>query len=60
MTDTLQAPTRVQVLTESRWRSRSMLAWGGLLVGVVALQVAFSRVEAFPGALGHGHLRADR
>ena len=48
MTETLQAPASVQVLTESRWRSRSVLAWGGLLVGVVALQIAFSRVEGFP------------
>ena len=48
MTDTLQAPASVQVLTESRWRSRSVLAWGGLLLGVVALQIAFSRVEGFP------------
>jgi glycine betaine/proline transport system permease protein len=48
VTDTLQAPTTVQVLSESRWRSRAMLGWGGLLVGLVALQVAFSRVEGFP------------
>ena len=50
MTDTLQAPTTVPVLAErrSRLRSRSVLGWGGLLVGVVALQVAFSRVEEFP------------
>lgn len=50
MTDTLQAPATVQVLADQpvRLRSRSLFAWGSLLVGVVALQVVFSRAEEFP------------
>ncbi len=50
MTDTLQAPATVPVLAErrSRLRSRYLFAGGGLLVGVVALQVAFSQAEEFP------------
>ncbi|HUP15714.1 MAG TPA: ABC transporter permease subunit [Acidimicrobiia bacterium] len=50
MTDTLQAPTTVQVRADqrSRLRSRSFLGWLSLLGGVVALQVAFARADAFP------------
>jgi glycine betaine/proline transport system permease protein len=50
VTDTIQAPTTVQVVTDqqTRWRSRSRLSWLSLLVGVFALQLAFNRVETFP------------
>jgi glycine betaine/proline transport system permease protein len=50
MTDTLQAPTTVQVLADhrSRLRSRSFIGWLSLLGGVVGLQVAFARADAFP------------
>ena len=44
MTDTLQAPSlRLGVRVE-----RNMVAWGVLLVGVVALQVAFANSKDFP------------
>ncbi|HJQ95278.1 MAG TPA: ABC transporter permease subunit [Acidimicrobiia bacterium] len=44
MTDTLQAPSlRLGVRVE-----RNLVAWGVLLVGVVALQVAFANSKVFP------------
>ena len=44
MTDTIQAPSlRIGVRTE-----RNLVAWGILLVGVVALQVAFANSKVFP------------
>ncbi|MGQ0849118.1 MAG: ABC transporter permease [Actinomycetota bacterium] len=53
MTDTLRAPTAATVLARpgSRLRDRALIGWMVLIVGAVALQVAFGRAEGFPALL---------
>ena len=47
MTDTLEAPS-VDLRLKRTWIDRTAIAWGGLLIGVVSLQVAFANSKTFP------------
>lgn len=48
MTKTLEAPASVDLGLRRTRVDRNVLTWGGLLAGVVALQVAFANAKNFP------------